>query len=787
MPEKGHFTAEGLRRMCEANPVGADGKRGGGTLDLRGADLSGGDFRNLDLRDADLSGANIEGAGFSACRLEGAVLRDAAGMARFEASSSLSGADVAGLDLQNWGADAAAILAAKNWHLAQYRPYQLEPIGVPPTHNDRALRRDFRGYSFTKRNLSGFDFHGARLEGANFAEADLSLADLEEADLEDAELKLADLNGAKVSAGQVRSARNWVRAFLAPGLYEELKLPIDHFTRYENGDFRECDFRGFDFRNNELVNANFRGAILISADLSGQDLSGVEFEGANLCEANLRGAKLEQASGLEAWQLRGADVTGAALPPKIAEFKGLEQVAKIAPAAAKQFLVMIAACLYCWLTIAGTTDVALILGSATLPLPVVQTPIRITGFYWFAPLVLVTVFLYFQVNLHRMWEALAKLPAVFPDGRRLDEHVYPWLLIQKVRGRYKRLRGEYTFTPQLENRLGSALAYGVTPATLLAFLARALVKHDAWLTGLHIALCTLALLIALLCHRSAVDALEGAPTVRGWRYLLRSPSIRACGVCLLACVALWFGAARRLATSGAFLADAELSVKPDGWVDGQKDISRVKGARLEGADLRNANLYGAFLVKADLSYADLSGADLRAADLRGAVLDGANLLSADLASTNLQGALLYTHRLDGKRLRESTSNWVLAEFSDPQGLGLPRDHNARVRRRDFRGYDRISNAKFRQADLAGVNFEGVNLSTADLRGADLSGAILRGCNLHEARLDGARLEKADLRGADLSRAGWFTEAQLREAVLGADTKLPPAFQHLLPQTAKKTP
>src|SRR5579885_3265422 len=123
MPEKGHFTAEGLRRMCEANPVGADGKRGGGTLDLRGA--------------------NIDGAGFSACRLEGAVLRDAAGMARFEASSSLSGADVAGLDLQNWGADAAAILAAKNWHLAQYRPYQLEPIGVPPTHNDRALRRDF--------------------------------------------------------------------------------------------------------------------------------------------------------------------------------------------------------------------------------------------------------------------------------------------------------------------------------------------------------------------------------------------------------------------------------------------------------------------------------------------------------------------------------------------------------------------------------------------------------------------------------------------------------------------
>src|SRR5207244_11476930 len=106
-------------------------------------------------------------------------------------------------------------------------------------------------------------------------------------------------------------------------------------------------------------------ARMADANLSGVGLTGTKLDGADLGGACFRGANLENAKGLEAWQFRGTDVTEAKLPKQIAEFKSVELVGKIAPAVAKQFLTLLAACLYCWLTIATTTDVSLILGSAT--------------------------------------------------------------------------------------------------------------------------------------------------------------------------------------------------------------------------------------------------------------------------------------------------------------------------------------------------------------------------------------------------------------------------------------
>jgi hypothetical protein len=128
-------------------------------------------------------------------------------------------------------------------------------------------------------------------------------------------------------------------------------LPADHSERFSRKDFH--------------------GYVMEGKSLSGLDLSGIE-----LAEASLRDADLTNTTGLTARQLRGADLRLAKLPPEIADSlnkqPGVDEATKTSR---KVFLTMLAACVYCWLTILSTTDAGLLIGSSTLALPIVQTPI----------------------------------------------------------------------------------------------------------------------------------------------------------------------------------------------------------------------------------------------------------------------------------------------------------------------------------------------------------------------------------------------------------------------------
>jgi uncharacterized protein YjbI with pentapeptide repeats len=74
----------------------------------------------------------------------------------------------------------------------------------------------------------------------------------------------------------------------------------------------------------------------------------------------------------------------------------------------------------------------------------------------------------------------------------------------------------------------------------------------------------------------------------------------------------------------------------------------------------------------------------------------------------------------------------------------------------------LHGAFLRRTDLSRAN-----LTRANLAGADFSFATLRGANLKDANLRGTIL-----RGADLSDATNLTRAQLEEAVIDHETKLP---------------
>ena len=385
------------------------------------------------------------------------------------------------------------------------------------------------------------------------------------------------------------------------------------------------------------------------------------------------------------------------------------------------------------------------------------------------PLVLLGLYVYLHFYLGMLWEGLAGLPAKFPDGKRLDERAYPWLLNGLVRRHFARLKEGRPFLAQFKESTTIFLAWWTVPATLFWFWLRYLRCHEWWGTGWHVFFLVAAVALGIMFYRSAAQTLRGVtPPPLGWKTLWWNRGIFQVAGTALILLGLSSGAINVFrednpdgvdsASSEQFaknrvvqtfeklgyspfanLDGAELSTKPANWTgSGDEDeltaqIGQVKKARLSGMNLRYASADGAFLVKADLD-----GTDLRMARLTGANLLGANLQRAKLGGANLQGADLQRANLQDADLAHA--NLQAAELEE---------------------------ADLRKATLSFANFQEANLQGADLYGASLQGADLLGANL-----EGANFTHSKLQGADLAESEGLTQEQLKFACGDAETKLP---------------
>jgi uncharacterized protein YjbI with pentapeptide repeats len=473
------------------------------------------------------------------------------------------------------------------------------------------------------------------------------------------------------------------------------------------------DLRGAALRGKDLSGANLR-----AADLRGAGLSEANLSGASLREANLQGVDLSVAQrGLQTEQLAGADLTGATLPPELTKlYESLQNVNNISESARKLFLAVLAACLYSWLTIATTTDVNLITNRASSPLPIIQTSIPIVGFYWVAPLLLLSVYFYFHFYLQKLWEELGSLPAILPDGRPLHSKIDPWLLNDLVRAHLPKLNVDRPFLSYFQLWISVLLAWWVVPITLFLFWGRYLRRHD-WLgTAFHVAILAISTTAAIRLYALAVATLGGtARKAFSWRQTARigrGCRVAAFGVALAALFAIasagaimgipmWHNASgkdpRRWvpqimalveASPCAQLADADVSQKKPAWNEKARDSNSVVGAQLRGADLRYAFAFGAFFDEADLSASRLEGANLEWSYLNDADLTDAQLAGADLSNGRLADITLNRANLDGTDF----SNADLTEAT-------------------------LTNASFHDAE-----FENAKLSDADLTYSDFQGA-----------------------------------------------------------------
>ncbi len=727
--------------------------------DLKFADLSGQNLYEVNFEGADLSGANLMRVDLSGANLKGARL----GRANFR-GATLKGADLSGASLDEAlleGADienvnfsgavlnkvylGAANLTGTDFSKAVLNDTNLQGAQMVRTKMSEASlvhaqldKADLTGADLSEANLTHASLKQALLTRANLSGASVSEATLQEADLTAANLCKTDLTQSSLQMTRLRDAvmkeTNLSRANLAfsdltgaslrHSKWDKANLSGAKLTgadlrdsclrnaRLEAADLSRCRLMGADLSRTQLdlevpgkvnlAHADLTGADLTDADLTRADLTGTNFRNALLIRAGLSGTKT---AGMH---LGGAVVTNAELPEEIRAFDGLKAVSEASLIARKLYAWLIAGMAFSGLTIAATDDIRLLTNATTSPLPVIQTPFPIAGFYFFAPVILLGLYLYFQLQLQHQWRLISKLPAVFPDGTPLDEKIYPWLLNTWVRNFSTRKNKRRRFLTvlkdnlsleavlnRLRNLLVVTMCWYALPMLLAAFWMRYLNRHDWTGTRLQIMLLVLSIFFAIALHLLAKQTLRNRQ-LPAWSVLvitllivlpvlsvtatlshkaiegnLKDPSVK---LRLLPWQDGWipanaFGALPEykklpqglLDRLKANLSQRDVSVKPVNYdPDDPNSLKWVRGAKLERANLNyllgeaafmdNAKLRGASLVGANLHLAQLKGANLRDANLSGADLRFADLSGADLTNANLTGADLRETNLESADL-----------------------------------------------------------------------------------------------------------------------------------------
>lgn len=290
------------------------------------------------------------------------------------------------------------------------------------------------------------------------------------------------------------------------GIPQELNFADMRGLNFHHANFRGALFRGSDLRgallrgcnlqDAEFIGANLRGARLNGANLTnayfpiasleGASLFGVDLAGANVQDAVLWGADLRQAKmgdvkGLKADALAGADVAGAELPQDIKEFQGLAFIAAAAAKASKLFTALMLACLYCWITLSSLMINAGTAGN--LKLPVVGVDMSPDSFVLVAPLIVLSLFVYMHLYLQNIWQAMAVLPAVFPDGTKLPQKAGAWLPLGFATSYIDRLKKARGINERINHLLTLLLLWVVAPLTIAWF---AIVSYQLGLLLRHV-------------------------------------------------------------------------------------------------------------------------------------------------------------------------------------------------------------------------------------------------------------------------------------------------------------
>jgi uncharacterized protein YjbI with pentapeptide repeats len=535
---------------------------------------------------------------------------------------------------------------------------------------------DLRKAIFKDCNAQGTILSKAKLDEGDFERANLKRAQLDEAILVDANLKRAILCHASLKGANLKRAildaailkgSDLSKAKLNDATLEgadlkTAKLDAATLTRanLKKANLAQASLKKTNLKEASLVQARLNRADLTKAIFRGAKFWQCELQDAELWKADLSRINLKTAAKLEEYQLAGTDLSGSSLPDDFT-FALLNHADEVAKEAGKMQILMLGACMYSILIMATTSNVEMLLNSSPTALPVINAKLPIHNFYFATPFVILALYLYFLLYVLKLWESLAALPLIMPDGRKLEQHIYPWLPLSSIRFTFTSLKEQASsFVSLLNFILTIFTVWGAVPFTMLWFWNAYIIKHD-WLgTSLHIVYFGISLWATLGAYHQSNSTLkrrvQDPMFTPSFNSTIRADSVSSfLAMSVLFCISLIVFQSNiripncadthinmrfrnSLLSMDAHLEGAELSKKPRHWSDTPQSIALVKGADLRGENLVAAHAQKTFLVNADLTKSDCRFAHLEGADLRSAQLDGADLKGAFLANAQFGGA-----------------------------------------------------------------------------------------------------------------------------------------------------
>ncbi|MBM3543806.1 MAG: pentapeptide repeat-containing protein [Alphaproteobacteria bacterium] len=414
---------------------------------------------------------------------------------------------------------------------------------------------------------------------------------------------------------------------------------------------------------------------------------------------------------------------------------------------------------YVIVTLASVSHTALLLNSP-VKLPIINADIPIVGFFQYAPLLLLLVYLSLLIQhvilarkYRKFTDAVAPYELETGSEHPARERVHSYVFSQITAGpRPNRIT-------KFMMQLIVYVTFSILPiVTLLFFQVKFLPYHDVSVTYWHriaviLGFVMLILLTPLMQNKRAVRRwnIKMGPQAEAWE----ASGTQVILVLTLLPLVLFFSwlittvpnewIDRRL----GFVAPASVGV---GAQEEAKLLNpivrRVIYDNVTNGDNRTwwrrwLLAYRVLIVEdTDLSTGGEAGAVLRERNFRFALLNRSDLHRADLTWADLRATQMWKSLAKGK-LKDAQLQGAFLKEAQLQG--------AQMQAAKLLGAD-LSGAKLQGAELNYANLRGADLRGAKLQGADLSGANLQGANLREAQLQGANFAGAKLQGADLTGA-----------------------------------
>jgi uncharacterized protein YjbI with pentapeptide repeats len=434
----------------------------------------------------------------------------------------------------------------------------------------------------------------------------------------------------------------------------------------------------------------------------------------------------------------------------------LENIAEASRNARTIYFLFIGFLVYCGLTVVGITDRQIILNDA-VSLPIIKMDVPLNGFFILAPVIVIFLFLYFQLYLIIRKKLITNLKTNYTYIE--EERLYPWML----------------------------LALDYPKKGVIGWIQSAVVKFSVWYSVPIVLLLISTWFVKK--HAPILSYIIGLTPIIGtfivlyfWfqyenvkvkkRQILKHIKNNLAKSILIFIVIIYeifflsfiipnandgFSTfyAKTLIESffSIDLSYQKLITEPE------NDYSEIYWLDLSGAHLEGANLKSTVLKRADLRGAHLQRTYMDYAILQEANLQKANLKSASLRKANLQEAFLYY-----ANLQEVNLGWANLQEANLTGANLQKANLLRAQLQGTWLYGgELHEAILVDANLQGAHLEEAKLNLAFLIDANLQEADLRWASLQGAVLIRANLQEADLEGADFREAQNLSVSMLKTA------------------------